>query len=278
MQNLVLLGFAVPLAACLVGSDTPLPDHGGDGSDAGGGAMAARISADTTFTGSAAIASTTTIDPGVTVTIEAGTTLEFAPGASLVIEGTLDVKGSSASKVTMKGIGTSAFGGLDVANGGTLTLRYAVHTGGSIATRGGSTTTIVDTLMYGAAGDLVVMNGGNLTMTHSQVGAPDGVADTTHCNLHVGGAGTIAITNSNIVGQAYGLMFYAGTGATFTGNNWTCGATGCGLHIDVDSQPSVSGDFSNGYFEKAPPTGVAGATITANSLSPSPLADAGVRP
>ena len=274
MKIVVLCGC---LVACVVGSDVPdrddVPPSGNDG-----GAIPARISTDTTFAGSSTIAVATTIDPGVTVTVTAGATLEFAAGASLAIDGTLDIQGTATSLVTIKGAGTSLFGGLAVNTGGTLTLNYVVETGGSIYTSGGSTTTIVDSLLYGASGDLVVMNGGTLAMTHSQVGAPPGVADTTHCNLHLGGAGNaITITHTNIVGQPYGLMFYGGTGATFANNNWTCGITGCTDHVDVDSQPGVSGDFSNGYFEKAPPVGVAGATITANGLAATPLADAGVR-
>ena len=129
---------------------------------------------------------------------------------------------------------------------------------------------------YGASGDWLIMNGGSVTMTYSQIGAQAGTMDSTHCNIHTGGnANTINITKSNIVGVPYGLMFYGGTMANFKDNNWMAGG---GTNINVDTQPGVSGDFTGSYFDAIFTPGV-GATIT-QSTPPiaAPLTDAGVRP
>jgi hypothetical protein len=280
MKKLLLLALSLPLVACVVGESGQTPPGGDDDDnppvDPPGEEN--HITANTTFTGTQAITATTTIDAGVTVTVDPGTTIEFASGTSLIVNGTLTVGGTQASKVIIKGAGTGLFTAIQVGTGGTLSMTYAEQTGGGIRTSAGSTTTITDTLMYGVSGDFLIMNGGSVTMSFSQLGAPAGTPDITHCNMHFGGNGNqINITNSNIVGQPYGLMFYGGTGAVFTNNNWTCGPAGCAAHIDVDSQPGVIGDFSNGFFEKGPPVAAAGATITANNLALALIPGIGVR-
>ncbi|MEO8698636.1 MAG: hypothetical protein ABI867_01300 [Kofleriaceae bacterium] len=281
MKNLLLLALALPLTACVVGDTGGQTPPGGDDDDnppVDPPGTDGHITADTTLTGAQAITATTTIDPGVTVTVDAGTTIEMSSGTSLIVNGTLTVNGTQASKVIIKGAGAGLFTAIQVGTGGTLNMTYAEQTGGGIRTSAGATATITDSLMYGVSGDFLIMNGGTVTMSFSQLGAPAGTADTTHCNMHFGGSGNqINITNSNIVGQPYGLMFYGGTGAVFTNNNWTCGPGGCAAHIDVDAQPGVVGDFSNGFFEKGPPVAVGGSTITANNLATVLIPGIGVR-
>ncbi|MEJ7602618.1 MAG: hypothetical protein WKG01_32300 [Kofleriaceae bacterium] len=285
MRKLALLALCLPLVACVVGSDPGGGDGDGDGGGGGGGSgsangLSGHITANTEWSGTVKLNGKTsdggavTIDPGVTVTVAAGTVINFAPASRLDIKGTLDVNGSAAAKVTLQtepGAGVN-HGGLHVY--GTLTMDYAVQTGGGIYTNAGATATITDSALSKVSGDFLVMNGGAVTASYSNFGS--GPGDSTHCQLHFGGTGnTISITKSNINTAPYGLMFYSGTNAIFTANNWEAGPT---PNKDVDTMPGVSGDFSNSYFAAGPPVAGTGATITANNLSATRLLDAGPRP
>jgi hypothetical protein len=113
------------------------------------------------------------------------------------------------------------------------------------------------------------MAGGSLDMSYSQLGLELGQRDTTHCDLHVSGAVTIKITHSTISTASYGIMFYGGSNAIFTHNNWF------GNGIDVETNPAypVTGDFSEGFFAAGAPTNPG---VTALNLAPMRLGDAGV--
>lgn len=130
-------------------------------------------------------------------------------------------------------------------------------TGAAIHTQGTGIANIVDSELSKVSGDLLIMSGGSLTFDYSNIGI-EGGADTTHCNMHFDGAApnTIHVTHSNIRGVAYGVMFYSGTGANFTYNNWS-------NDTNVAVTPgAATGDFRNSYFKgNAPPT-IAGITVT----------------
>jgi hypothetical protein len=79
------------------------------------------------------------------------------------------------------------------------------------------------------------------------------------------GGNVIKVTHSNISTSSYGLMFYGGMNADFTYNNWFENTT----DVDVQAGSPVSGNFSNGWFQKGAPTGQG---ITANNLSTARLA------
>ena len=281
MRKVLALALSLPLVACVVGGtgDTPPGDDDGSGSGSGsnGTGISGNISADTTWQGEVLLSGQTTIDPGVTVTVAPGTHLKVAGVAALAIAGTLDVQGTSAAKVTI-GPDTGNFAGaFRVGATGTLKETYAVHTSVAITTVAGAKVIISDTSMSHASGDFLIMDGGDVKVTYSQFGVD---SDTTHCNMHFGGSGnTISVTHSNVYGAPYGLMFYGGTGADFTFNNWDAqGLVPGTTHVDLECQPGVAGDFSNGYFKKGAPSCGAGTTITLKNLSASPLADAGIRP
>ena len=278
MRKLLAIALSLPLAACLVG-------NGGGGSSGGDdttppppppGGISGHITADTTLQGDVFLTDATTVDPGVTVTVAAGANVTLAQKASLVIQGTFDVQGTSAAKVTIGPEATFA-GAFRVQNGGTLKETYAVQTSVAITTVGGAKVIISDTQLSKASGDFLIMDGGDVNVQYSQFGVD---SDTTHCNMHFGGTGnTISVTHSNVYGAPYGVMFYGGTGANFTFNNWDAqGAVAGTTHVDVDCQPGVAGDFSNGFFKKGAPNCGAGTNITLDNLSASPLTDAGIRP
>jgi hypothetical protein len=144
-------------------------------------------------------------------------------------------------------------------------MAYTTVTGGGIMLNAG-TATITDSAMSKANGDFLVVNAGGgggggptLNVSYSSLGLEAG-GDTTHCNMHVSG-GKLTFMHSNISSSSYGIMFYGGQNANFTYDNWFSNST-----TNVDPTPgAVTGDFSNGWFDKNPPMAVTG--ITANNLS-----------
>ena len=280
MRKILAVAFAIPLfTACTVGdesngdgdehpdpSPSPSPDPGtGDG-------VSGSIAANTSWSGTTRIKGATTIEPGVIVTVAAGTVLNFAQGAGITVNGTLKFEGTKAEKIMVQAeTGATSWGPFFVS--GTLDLNYADITGGAISTQSAAAVLkIVDSKMYKAGGDYIVMNGGSIDMSYSQVGAAAGQTDTTHCNFHINAASTIKVNNSNINGAPYGLMFYGGVNADFKMNNWYGSP-----EFDVATQSGVSGDFSMGYFQKGAPTAGPGATITATNLATAMIPTAGVR-
>lgn len=278
MRKLLAIALSLPLVACVVGDGS---DGGGDGTGGGNGdgtgdgsgdgtgggdgsGISGKISADTTWTGEVKISGNVMIDPGVTVTIDAGSIVSIKAGALITVNGILDAQGTSAGKITIGGEAGGGFGGISV--NGELTYSYVTQTGGGITTFTGGKATIVDSHFSRTSGDFVMMNGGTLDMQYSMVGREPGEADTTHCDLHFGGNGNvIKVTHSNISTSSYGLMFYGGMAADFTYNNWFGNTT----DVDILAATPVSGDFSNGWFEKGAPTGNG---ITAGNLAGARLA------
>jgi hypothetical protein len=160
---------------------------------------------------------------------------------------------------------TGGWSGISIPATGAVTLTYAIVQGGGVHLNGGIAT-ITDTAMWGAAGDYLTANGGTIKMTYSSLGVAAGQPDGTHCQMHFDGTTTLDVHHSNISnvtvgpyaasGASYGLMLYSGTtGNNFKHNNWFGGGT------DVEpTSAGVTGDFSEGWFEKGMPTGTPGLT------------------
>ena len=262
MMKVLSLALALPLVACVVGSAGMPPATGGDDDMTGSGSgsatgMSGHITTDTTWTGTEAIASSVTIDPGVTVTVMGGTTITVAPTASITVSGTLDIEGASGSGVTIGPATGVRFAGINIPTGGVLTMKYTTMTGGEVATSDTGKTTISDSHLSNSPGDLIIMGGGSITLTYSQLGVEAPASDTTHCNMHFGAASTIKVSHTNITNTpatnpsapTVGIMFYGGQTADFTYDNWVSNSA------NVDPQPGVSGDFSNSYFTGTAPSG-----------------------
>jgi hypothetical protein len=236
------------------------------------------ITADTTWSDKINVPTTVIIDAGVTVTVMPGTTINFAPyPVDITLNGHLDIEGSSACKVTLQPAHAGdSWAGILAESGSVLTMHHAVQVGGGIRTAGTANVTILDSAMNHALGDWLVMSGGTVDVEYSSFGLEPGQADTTHCDMHLnsGFGNVVTITHSNVGTSVYGLMFYGGTNASFTYNNWF--QNGIDVHTEVGAP--VSGDFSNGWFEKGAPVAASGSVFTLNNLATARLTDTGPRP
>jgi hypothetical protein len=231
--------------------------------------VSGHITASTTWSNTIHVVDTVTIDAAVTVTVQAGTTVDVMAGKAINVSGTLDIQGTRDARVVFRSATPGDYwGDIAVLRGGTLQENYLVQTSGGLGIASGAKATVVNTWMSHSAGDLLTMAGGSLDMSYSQIGLDSG-HDSIHCALHVSGPIAINVTHSNITTSSYGIMFYGGTSAVFTHNNWF------GNGIDIDTNPAypVSGDFSDSYFAKGAPTNPG---VTATNLSTARLADAGV--
>ena len=274
MHKLLALGLSLPLLACVVGSDATTGDDGtggggtGPGTGPGGtGDTAVHITSSMTVPAAYSVAAKTIVDPGVTLTIPAGATVKFAAGTSIEVLGTVLVQGTKTSPVQLApATAGDHHEGFSIPAGGTLTMSYGVQVGGGIEVSG-DTLTVSDSLMSQSLGDFLVLGAGKVTVSYSAIGLEPGTGtDSIHCNMHFGGTGTTtSVTHSNIYGSPYGIMLYGGTSNDLTSNNWI------GNGIQVDTQPGIVGDVSNGFFDKNPPTAMAGATLTRNNLAPTRL-------
>jgi hypothetical protein len=276
---------ALVCGACGTQTIPPLADDdGGVGSDPGGpgpgmpdaqpvSMVQGHVTADVTWIGDVQVIGRVIIDPGVTVTVAQGTTIDVAENpVGITVQGTLDIEGTSAEKVTIRSLMTGTFwAGIAVPTGGTLVTHYVVQAGGGVHLSGG-TATLVDSAFFRVSGDLLTMSGGTVDMEYSAIGREPGEADSTHCDMHFGNSGNvITVTHSNISTSAYGLMFYGGTGANFTYDNWFSN----GINVHTQTANPVSGDFSDSWFDKAPPSGT-GLVVT--NQAGARLTDAGPRP
>ena len=282
MTKVFALALALPLAACTVG-DSATTTTGGDddgttntGADGGTGTTSTTLSgalADGShITGPVTVSGSATIAAGATVTIDAGATVSFKTGAGLTVSGTLKVSGTKASPVMLVPEVTAGhWSGLDVKTGGSLVMNYATQTGGGIYTDGGSAT-VMDSHLSNASGDYLVMNGGAIDIEYSTIGEESGT-DTTHCNLHFNSATSIKFVHNNNLNVPFGLMFYGGTGAVFTHNNWI--SNKAGGQVDIEPSPGGTGDFSESYFANGQPAGTTGLTYA--NLATARLTDCGPR-
>ncbi|HEY3804750.1 MAG TPA: hypothetical protein VGL61_19185 [Kofleriaceae bacterium] len=227
--------------------------------------------ADVTWSGTIRVQNSITIPSGVTVTVAAGATLQVAAAARITIAGTLAIAGTKAQKVTIEGLATDDWAGLSIPTGGAFTMTYGEYTGGNIdvAQNGSFTVTDSELSRVSSGTDLLTSSGGNIDVEYSWLGQPVGQSDTTHCDMHFeGGSPTLTIMHDNISTAAYGVMFYSGVNASFTYNNWFSNG------IQVAATGAVTGDFSNGWFDKSPPSGTG---LTASDLASAMIADAGPR-
>lgn len=263
------LALTLPLLACDVGDSAP----GEDAAPSETIQVSGALTESATWSGAVEITGDTQLVGGTTITVEPGTIITVADGARVLVRGTLDVRGTGAGKVTIRPADPEGFhGGFSVDGGGTLTVHFGVLTGGGVYLGAGGTANLVDTRMSRAPGDLLTMDGGTVVMDYSQIGVDPGESDTTHCDMHFDGdnVNSIRVTHSNITTSAYGIMFYAGTGAVFTNNNWY-GNLQYSVHTlsPFGGRPGVTADFTGSWFDARNVVAATGTTLTGLVVDPS---------
>jgi hypothetical protein len=271
------LAFAIALATLGCGKDASTVDI--DAPEVITGMVtevSGTIGANATWQDTIKITGAITIPAGVTVTVMPGTTiLVMGSTYGITIGGTLDIQGTASSNVTLNPTPASShWSGVVINSGGSMIAHYLVEAGGELYTSGSAKLTLIDSQLSRAVHDLIVMSGGTLDVEYSSIGLETTAADTTHCDMHMQGAGNvIKVTHSNISTALYAIMFYGGTAADFTYDNWFQNTT----TVDLVPGPPVSGDFSHGWFQSGKPTGTG---ITANNLATArlPVGEAGPRP
>jgi hypothetical protein len=142
--------------------------------------------------------------------------------------------------------------------------------------------TVVDSYVLTSEGDIIVMTGGKLDVSYSEIGDAHGSYE--HCDFHINSADKVSITHSNIRNGVYGMMIGGTTNAIIQYDNFIANATfdASGKRTDgADLDPIGSNnapDFQHSYFDRGAPTttsALPGAVFT--TPMPPKVADAGPR-
>ncbi|MEZ4401617.1 MAG: hypothetical protein R3B06_16445 [Kofleriaceae bacterium] len=145
-----------------------------------------------------------------------------------------------------------------VGNGGVTIL------GGDVA--------ITDSYLLTSTGDVVVQNGGALTISYSEIGEAQGSYE--HCDLHIGSAAALRIEHSNIRAAVFGMMIGGTAGAIIQYNNFVENDPGNDISPVGDN---TAVDLRFNYWGNGVPTGLS-AAYDVSSPAPARIVDAGPRP
>jgi hypothetical protein len=138
---------------------------------------------------------------------------------------------------------------------------------GAVVGAGGNVT-ITDTVFRGGPGDLVIVNGGALTMSYCDIGSD---LTTEHGDLFISSSAQLNISYSNIASAMYGISVGNTSTASVTFNNF--------LNNDNDVLnlgSSVAIDMSSNYWDSGAPSAL-GSEFNLGSPSPTPIPAAGPR-
>ena len=176
---------------------------------------------------------------------------------------------AGAVRCDLEGVNFNTVGNFVIAEAPTMIVGSSVETLGTISLRGGSLT-IIDSRIFNSNHDIIVASGGDLVIDHSEIGGAMGSYE--HCNLHIGSASSVMVTNSNITSAVYGLMIGGVTGAVFSNNNFTLNESADVLEVGSVSDVKMSGN----YWDGGAPAGLGNSYDVGAALA-SPVADAGPR-
>jgi hypothetical protein len=161
---------------------------------------------------------------------------------ALQTEGTASILNSNLSKVQNGGV---------TSNNGDLTIR--------------------DSKLLTSTGDVIIQNGGAMTIEYSEIGEATGSYE--HCDLHVNSATTLHINHSNVRAAVYGMMIGGTNGAVMQYNNF--------VENDANKDISEIGantavDLRFNYWDHGAPTAL-GAAYDVASPATARITDAGPR-
>lgn len=119
---------------------------------------------------------------------------------------------------------------------------------GGVSVQAGGDVTITNTYLRTSSNDMIVMNGGSVTVDYSYIGG----AQYEHCGFHLssGGGNGLTLTNSIVADNVFGFMLGGTTNAVIDGNNFINNST---THLG-DWGNNVNVSVTNNYFETALPS------------------------
>jgi hypothetical protein len=124
--------------------------------------------------------------------------------------------------------------------------RFVGLANGGVTISDGGDLEITDSYLLTSVHDLIVQNGGRLTVDYSEIGDTQGVDE--HCDFHINRADLLSITHSNIISGVYGMMIGGTDGAVIQYNNFE------GNNIDVsETGVNTAADFRFNYWDGGAP-------------------------
>jgi hypothetical protein len=140
----------------------------------------------------------------------------------------------------------------------------------AVVINAGGNATITDSVFRGVPADMIIMNGGALTMSYCDLGS-----DLTgeFGDLHISSSTGLNISYSNIISSEYGMMIGGTSNAQVTNNNFI------NNNVDVYSLGSNGTiDLSSNYWDSGQPAGLMGGTFIFNNTAATPILGNGPRP
>ncbi|MBK9030244.1 MAG: hypothetical protein IPL61_02705 [Myxococcales bacterium] len=131
---------------------------------------------------------------------------------------------------------------------------------------------IRDTKILTSSGDVIVQNGGAMTLEYAEVG--EAMGSYEHCDLHINSATALRIVHSNIRAAVYGMMIGGTDGAVIQFNNFVENDPAKDIS-EVGTNTAV--DLRFNYWGNGAPVGLGGA-YDVSSPAAAVIADAGPRP
>lgn len=177
-----------------------------------------------------------------------------------------DTEGCVLDHVTFVEVGSVLIAEDDAAIRGSVVTD--MNNGGVTVTAGN--VTITDTHLLTSGGDILIQNGGSLTIEYSEIGEAD--ASYEHCDLHINSAASLRITRSNIRAAVYGIMLGGTTNAVMQYNNFVENNAG----NDISPVGENTGvDLRFNYWDHGAPA--LGPEYDVSSPAAARIADAGPR-
>ncbi len=139
----------------------------------------------------------------------------------------------------------------------------------AVEVKAGASVTITDTVIWGGPGDLVIVSGGQLTMSYCDIGSASG---SQHGDIFVSSStiNGVNVSYSNLTVAVDAVSIGNSTNATFQFNNFINNDTDV---VDLGSNTAIN--MPNNYWDSGAPT--LGAAFSISSPAATPILDAGPR-
>lgn len=188
---------------------------------------------------------------GITAEVGGAVAMEHVRGEHV---STLLICKSGSVNCTMSYIHFTDLGGaIDVSALASIDNSYfAGMANAGIGVNSGGDLTINESYILTSDHDLIVTNNGSrLTVDRSEVGGAQGSYE--HCNVHIGAADYVSITNSNLISSIYAMMIGNTDGAIIQYNNIIDNDN------DIDPRgPNANVDMRYNYWSRGVPNNLDG--------------------